>query len=357
MIDNLNNYIIFHTVAKCGNISRAAKELFISQPAISKSILKLEAELGTTLFHRNSRGVSLTEQGHLLYEYVERALDNLDQGEENVRKYSETGMGHIRIGVSTSLCRYVLIDYLKDFIKENPNIRISIDCHSTINTINLLKNDSIDIGLICNTDLPKGLNYHPVKEIHDIFVANYDYIDSFLSSHNDESANTPVENMLMGSIGAFLGAPDQSTMQTPARNTMSKIYATDNAANIPVIKTPFNMDGDDTLSLLEESNLLVLEEGNVTRQHVDRYMMEHKIKASQLLEINNMDLLVDFASIGMGVASVVREFALDALNEGKIIELPLPTEIEKRTVGFSFHGGKKMSTALVKFLEYCKAQE
>ena len=127
MIDNLNNYIIFHTVAKCGNISRAAKELFISQPAISKSILKLEAELGTTLFHRNSRGVSLTEQGHLLYEYVERALDNLDQGEENVRKYSETGMGHIRIGVSTSLCRYVLIDYLKDFIKENPNIRISID--------------------------------------------------------------------------------------------------------------------------------------------------------------------------------------------------------------------------------------
>ena len=80
MIDNLNNYIIFHTVAKCGNISRAAKELFISQPAISKSILKLEAELGTTLFHRNSRGVSLTEQGHLLYEYVERALDNLDQG-------------------------------------------------------------------------------------------------------------------------------------------------------------------------------------------------------------------------------------------------------------------------------------
>lgn len=330
MIDNLNNYIIFHTVAKCGNISRAAKELFISQPAISKSILKLEAELGTTLFHRNSRGVSLTEQGHLLYEYVERALDNLDQGEETVRKYSETGMGHIRIGVSTSLCRYVLIDYLKNFIKENPNIRISIDCHSTINTINLLKNDSIDIGLICNTDLPKGLNYHPVKEIHDIFVANYDYIDSFLSSHNDESSNTPVENMLMGSIGAFLGSSQ---------------------------KTPFNMDGADTLSLLEESNLLVLEEGNVTRQHVDRYMMEHNIKASQLLEINNMDLLVDFASIGMGVASVVREFALDALNEGKIIELPLPAEIEKRTVGFSFHGGKKMSTALVKFLEYCKAQE
>lgn len=330
MIDNLNNYIIFHTVAKCGNISRAAKELFISQPAISKSILKLEAELGTTLFHRNSRGVSLTEQGHLLYEYVERALDNLDQGEETVRKYSETGMGHIRIGVSTSLCRYVLIDYLKDFIKENPNIRISIDCHSTMNTINLLKNDSIDIGLICNTDLPKGLNYHPVKEIHDIFVANYDYIDNFLSSHNNESSNAPVDNMLMGNIGAFLGSSQ---------------------------KTPFNMDGADTLSLLEESNLLVLEEGNVTRQHVDRYMMEHNIKASQLLEINNMDLLVDFASIGMGVASVVREFALDALNEGKIIELPLPAEIEKRTVGFSFHGGKKMSTALVKFLEYCKAQE
>ena len=62
MIANLNNYVIFYTVAKTGNISKAANQLYISQPAISKSISKLESELGTALFSRSSRGVALTEE-------------------------------------------------------------------------------------------------------------------------------------------------------------------------------------------------------------------------------------------------------------------------------------------------------
>lgn len=86
MISNLNNYVIFHTVAKAGNISKAANQLYISQPAISKSISKLEAELGTALFSRSSKGVTLTEEGQVLYEYVERAFDSLNMGEENLKK-------------------------------------------------------------------------------------------------------------------------------------------------------------------------------------------------------------------------------------------------------------------------------
>ena len=155
MISNLNNYVIFHTVAKAGNISKAANQLYISQPAISKAISKLEEELVTALFNRSSRGVTLTEEGQVLYEYVERAFDSLNMGEENLKNYKELGIGHIRIGVSTSLCKHILLDYLKDFIRENPNIKFSIDCHSTVNTIKLLRNEDIDIGLICNTELPK----------------------------------------------------------------------------------------------------------------------------------------------------------------------------------------------------------
>ena len=61
MDQNLSGYKIFYEVASCGNISKAAKKLYISQPAISKSIVKLEDGLDTKLFHRNSRGVTLTE--------------------------------------------------------------------------------------------------------------------------------------------------------------------------------------------------------------------------------------------------------------------------------------------------------
>ena len=163
MINNLNYYNVFYMVAKTGSISRAANQLYISQPAVSKAISNLEESIGIALFVRNSRGVALTEEGTILYDYIERALDNIVKGEESLKKYNELGIGHIRIGVSTSLCKHILLDYLKPFIKDNPNIKVSIDCHSTKNTIRLLKNEEIDIGLICETELPKNITYSHIR--------------------------------------------------------------------------------------------------------------------------------------------------------------------------------------------------
>ncbi|MCI5510579.1 MAG: LysR family transcriptional regulator, partial [Eubacterium sp.] len=80
MEQHLSQYRIFYAVAKAGNISRAAKELFISQPAISKSISKLEESLGVTLFTRGSRGVQLTCEGQVLYHHVSSAFDTLNRG-------------------------------------------------------------------------------------------------------------------------------------------------------------------------------------------------------------------------------------------------------------------------------------
>lgn len=216
MISNLNNYVIFYTVSKAGNISKAANQLYISQPAISKSISKLEAELGTALFARSSKGVTLTEEGQVLYEYVERAFDSLNMGEENLKNYKELGIGHIRIGVSTSLCKHILLDYLKDFIKENPNIKFSIDCHSTLNTIKLLKNDDIDIGLICNTELPKGIVYSPVKEIHDVFVASPEYLDNFYERNGNALDDVIMDELsphIKGNIIPLLGASKKSRQE------------------------------------------------------------------------------------------------------------------------------------------------
>ena len=333
MISNLNNYVIFHTVAKAGNISKAANQLYISQPAISKSISKLEAELGTALFSRSSKGVVLTEEGQVLYEYVERAFDSLNMGEENLKNYKELGIGHIRIGVSTSLCKHILLDYLKDFIRENPNIKFSIDCHSTINTIKLLRNEDIDIGLICNTELPKGIVYSPIREIHDVFVASPEYLGNYYERTIDREY-TDFTNTLRGNIKGniipLLGMKDSTDKNRDDRHPSAI----------------------STIDILENSNLMVLEEANVTRTHVDEYLRSHGISCSQVLEINNMDLLIDFAAIGMGVASVVREFAQEQLDSGVITELPLDTPIPSRTVGFAYSGVKNQGTAMRKFMEW-----
>lgn len=351
MISNLNNYVIFHTVAKAGNISKAANQLYISQPAISKAISKLEEELGTALFNRSSRGVTLTEEGQVLYEYVERAFDSLNMGEENLKNYKELGIGHIRIGVSTSLCKHILLDYLKDFIRENPNIKFSIDCHSTLNTIKLLKNDDIDIGLICNTELPKGIVYSPVKEIHDVFVASPEYLDNFYE-RNENALDDMMDELsphIKGNIIPLLGASKRAGKNTSSDSLYND---SDSAADNPTDSSLPNHSNITTTDILENSNLMVLEEANVTRTHVDDYLRSQGIHCSQVLEINNMDLLIDFAAIGMGVASVVREFAHEQLSSGGITELPLDTPIPSRSVGFAYSGVKNQSTAIKKFMEW-----
>ena len=144
MNQNLSSYWIFYTVANAGNISKAAKELYISQPAISKSIQKLEENLNCKLFSRSSRGVVLTEEGTMLYGHVKEAFETLSTGEDKLKRSIALGVGHLQIGVSATLCKYMLLPYLKEFIRRNPHISISISCQSTNETLRLLDENKTD---------------------------------------------------------------------------------------------------------------------------------------------------------------------------------------------------------------------
>ena len=100
----LELYRVFKEVAEAGNITAAAQALYISQSAVSQSIKQLEGELQTRLFARNSRGVALTPDGRMLYEYVRSAIGLLETGEEKLSQSRELQMGHLTIGAS-SCCR------------------------------------------------------------------------------------------------------------------------------------------------------------------------------------------------------------------------------------------------------------
>ncbi len=150
MEQNLSQYKIFYEVAKAGNISKAAKELYISQPAISKSISKLEDSLGVSLFTRNSRGVQLTSEGELLFHHTESAFEALSRGENELKRIKDFNIGHLRIGVSNTLCKYILLPYLKGFIEKYPHVKITIESQSTTHTIAMLEQQHIDLGLSPN---------------------------------------------------------------------------------------------------------------------------------------------------------------------------------------------------------------
>ncbi len=297
MTQNLSSYWIFYTVANAGNISKAAKELYISQPAISKSIQKLEESLNCKLFSRSSRGVLLTDEGALLYDHVKEAFETLNLGEDKLKRSIELGVGRIQIGVSTTLCKHILLPYLTEFVHQNPHISISINCQSTHETLRLLEENKIDIGLIAKPNILRGFQFDFLDDIEDIFVASPGYLENL--------AERGIKN--------------------------SKI--------------------------LENATLMLLDKHNFTRRYIDDYFQKNLIEISESIDISDMGLLIDFAKIGVGVACVIKRFVHKELENGKLIEIPLDITIPKRKIGFAYKESVKQSKALESFIHFYKTYQ
>ena len=291
MEQNLSQYKIFYEVAKAGNISKAAKELYISQPAISKAISKLEDTLGLSLFTRSSRGVQLTAEGEILFQHTCEAFEALDRGEQELKRIQEFEIGHLRIGVSNTLCKYILLPYLKTFIDQYPHMRVTIESQSTAQTLSRLEQQKIDLGLVAEPSVRKDLAFIPVMDIQDIFVATPTYLEN--------------------------------------------LY----------LREGKNAD------IFETGNIMLLDESNMTRHHVDEYMAQNNICPRQVLEVTTMDLLIEFAKIGLGVACVLKELVQKELDSKTLREIPLSSPIHRRTIGFAYHPSNQ-AMALKTFLEF-----
>lgn len=292
MNQNLSSYKIFYTVANTGNISKAAKELYISQPAISKSIQKLEESIGARLFERSSRGVTLTDAGEILYTHVKSAFETLTLGEDKLRRSIELGVGHLTIGVSSTLCKYVLLPYLKEFIKQYPHINISISCQSTNQTLKLLEEGKLDVGLIGKPYILKNIDFYGLHEIEDIFVATRNYL------HN------------------------------------------------------LSIRGIRKDQILQNATLMLLDKENMTRQYIDDYFQRNHISLQDIIEVSNMDLVIEMAKVSLGVGCVIKEFVREELENGTLVEIPLGIPIHKREIGFAYNRDVKVSESLEKFVAF-----
>ena len=185
MDQNLSGYKIFYEVASCGNISKAAKKLYISQPAISKSIVKLEDSLDTKLFKRNSRGVTLTEEGDVLFKYIHDAFDSINSAETELKRMKEFNIGHIEIGVSTTLCRYILLPYLQRFKELYPNIRLRLYNHSSLQAISAIEKGVVDFSLVTTPlNIHKPLYSIPLTAFNEILIGGPKYRELAETAHH-----------------------------------------------------------------------------------------------------------------------------------------------------------------------------
>ncbi len=287
---NLNRYRLFCAVAECESISKAAELNYISQPAISKAITKMEESLGTVLFNRNHRGVTLTDEGKVFYDELKSAFDIIKTGEDKLRSINELGIGRLRLGASSVLCKAMLLPYLKGFINENPHIKITIECQSSSRIHKMLMDGVIDVGLMVKPDNMTELSFISLGEIEDIFAATPNYLDN-LALRNESD-------------------------------------------------------------IFENANIMLLDSENVSRHHVDKFFKENNIEPKHILEVSNMDMLIEFTKIGMGVSCVVKQFVEKEIECGELKEIPLNSKINTREVGLAFIKTSRLNATMQKFIDY-----
>ncbi len=281
-------YRVFHTVADCGNISAAADRLFVSQPAVSKSVKKLEELTGCTLFIRSSKGVRLTSEGAILHDYVKNGLTQLRNGEQVLKRIRTRREGVVSVGISNTLCRYYFLRHLEQFHRRYPGIRINIVNRTSPETFNLLERGEIDFGIVSLPRDRTGFDFRELLTIRDVFVDRGQYPE--------------------------LGAAT-------------------------------------SLAALARYPLMMLERQNVTRAYIDAHFLANHSDLRPEIEIGSMDFLIEFAKIGLGIALVIRNFVEEELRSGTLREIPVTPAMAPRSVGIVTAKKLPLSVAAEAFIE------
>ena len=289
MVTKLDLYRVFCQVAKSRSFSKASKELYMTQPAVSQAVMQLERELDIRLFNRTTKGVSLTNEGSLLFEYINSAINLINAGEEKILEFKDLTVGEMKIGVGDTISKYFLLPYLEIFHNKYPNLKFKIINGTTLELCALIKSGEIDIS-ICNLPITDpSLEVIPCGEVRDIFVCGEKYKD--LSE--------------------------------------KKI----------------------SLEELVKYPLIFLEPSSNSRKYVEKFMLSNGIKISPEFELGSFDLLLEFAKINLGIACVVKEFSKDYLEKGLLYEVNTLEEIPSRSIGVCHLKSVPLSLASTKFVE------
>ena len=189
---DLELYRVFYIVAKNKHMTKASEELCISQPAISQSIKKLEDQLGGTLFIRSNKGMELTNEGKMFFDYVKGALELINNAENEFTSFKNLSKGEIKIGASTTLTKLVLMDSIKKFHRDFPNININITNDLTSNLIIDLQKGKLDFVIFNEGSFKEtNISLEKIKELKQGFVYNSEYFKDDIKSL-DELNNYPI---------------------------------------------------------------------------------------------------------------------------------------------------------------------
>lgn len=289
---NLDFYYVFYIAALENNFSKAAERLYITQPSVSHAIKQLEADLGVTLFVRTSRGVHLTREGEILFASVRPAVEIINNAQRKMSELKNLTSGHITIGGSDSTCKHFLLPHIQTFQGRFPDIQIKLQHGSTPQIVDKLLNGVIDLGVI---HLPISQSQIQITEflsIHSTFIVGEKY-----------------------------------------KHLTEKTLTLNELINYPLI------------SFSETSS---------SRRSLNQLFQKRGLTVNPDIEVGSVELMIECAKIGMGIAFITKELVLQELSDEKLYEVRITEKVEDRKIGLIINKEIPLSIAADNFFNHIK---
>lgn len=290
-------YKVFYEVARCQNITQAALNLCLTQPTVTKYIHNLEDMLQCKLFNRSQKGVTLTDEGRILFRQINRPCQQMGRAEELLKEYMNSQSGKVSIGASELTMRFFLLPYIEQFQQRFPNVTVQIHSNSAPITASSLKTGENDFAVIISPihEIMKDLDLvhvMPVAEFQDIVIAG---------------------------------------------NRFSELQ-------------------NRTLSLEElcMHPLVSMESGTTTRLFWDNLFEEQGLDLRPSIEVSSNDLIAPTVSHNLGIGFVPSEFARNYLLNYRVFQLHLNIPIPKRQILVLQNPMRPLTPAAQAFLDMLK---
>lgn len=286
---NLNQLKIFYIAAKRGNLSAAAKELYITQPAVTKAIQRLQGQYEVKFVNRFGKKLALTDAGRVLYAIAEKIFELESLAEDGIRDFRQQKRGHIRIDSSETFGAYYLPSIISPFSKSNPQVQVSVNILPT----DLVAQDTVDLK-------------------NDLGFISY-----------------PVEN-------------EKLSIREVLEDRFVIIVTPDHPLTRKKCLTPKDLNGQ---------AMIMHEKGSVPHETIDTLIRENTISLFKYMEFSNNEAIKRAVEEGAGVALVSQEVAKKEIQMGKLAALPFCGGHLKRKFYMVHHKDKHISQIFQRLID------
>ena len=285
--------LAFTMLARRGSFTLAAKDLFLTQSAVSHAIKALEEEVGTRLFDRTGKRARLTQSGEQFLRHAEKILHEMELARAGLEHMSNWGHSRLRVGASTTACQHILPTVLREFRQSFPKCVIRIEPGDHLHQLELLRTNQIDLSIMLEPTAQTDLTFLPL--------------------FSDELC--------------FVVAPLH----------------------------PWARAGRAPREGISGETMILYNKNSFTFRMVNDYFREDKIVLTNVIELGSMEAIKELVKIGLGAGVLAPWIARSELESGSLVALPLGPRKLRRRWGISYLKGRRLALGEETFVGLCES--